>query len=208
MQQLEELIVLAKPIYENFNDPSHDFAHINRVINLSKKIGEIEGANLDILLPAALLHDIVNIPKNHPDRSKASEMAADKASEMMSLVGYDQDLIARVHKAIVEHSFSRGEKPTSIEAAILQDSDRMDALGAIGIMRMVTVGTKFGANYYQVNDPLAKNRDFADKEFSLDHFYTKLFKLPELMNTDAARAEALRRADYMKDFIEQLMSEI
>lgn len=206
-KRLEKVMDSARPFYEN-GDPSHDFSHIHRVIQTCLSLGEKEGANLDILLPAAVLHDVVNIPKDSDKRSKASELAAQKASKILSACDYDQSEIDHIYEVIVEHSFSLGRKPSSIESAILQDADKLDALGAIGIMRMITCGTRMGAGYYHQDDPFADNRDLDDKSYSLDHFEKKLFKLPELMNTESGREEAFKRRDFMKTFLKCLQGEI
>lgn len=202
-----KLTEIAKPFYAT-GDSGHDFAHIQRVMKLCQKLGEEEKANLDILLAAALLHDVVNVPKNHPRRKEGSRMAAEKGALLMKEVGYEQEDIDRVFDVILEHSFSLGKKPSSIESEVLQDCDRLDALGAIGIMRMVACGVSFKASFYDHDDPFAKHREYDDKSYTLDHFYTKLFKLPELMNTKAGFKEGTRRADYMKSFVKTLENEI
>lgn len=197
----------AKPFYEN-GDPGHDLAHIVRVIETCQRLGPAEGANQEILLPAACLHDIVNLPKNHPERAHASGMAAERSIIVLTDAGYTSEEINRIASVIAEHSFSRGSKPSSIESALLQDADRLDALGAVGIMRAVTCGCKLGASYYNGDDPFAANRALDDRAFTLDHFYTKLFKLPEQMNTESAKVEASKRLRFMTFFVEQLKNEI
>ncbi|MBK23083.1 MAG: hypothetical protein CME70_03665 [Halobacteriovorax sp.] len=204
---IENLVELAKPFYEG-QSADHDFDHINRVMQLCLKLGEKEKANLTILKAAALLHDVVSVPKNHPKRTEASRMAAEKGVELMKEAGFDDEDCRKAFDVILEHSFSLGKKPSSIESAILQDADRIDALGAIGVMRMVSCGAKFKAKYYESMDPFALNREYDDKKFTLDHFYTKLFKLPDLMNTDSGKEEAAKRVSFMKKFVEQLKNEI
>lgn len=203
----KKLTEIAKPFYAT-GDSGHDFAHIQRVMKLCRKIGEEEKVNFDILLPGALLHDVVNVPKNHPKRSEGSRMAAEKAVTLMTDIGYEKSTTSKVFDVILEHSFSLGKKPSSVEAAVLQDCDRLDALGAIGIMRLISVGNSFKASFYDHDDPFAEHRDYDDKKYSLDHFYTKLFKLPELMNTKAGKSEAESRVQYMKSFVKTLGNEI
>lgn len=207
MQKITALLEKAKIFYDN-GDASHDFVHIHRVIANCRRIGATVGADLNLLLPAAILHDVVNLPKNHPERAQASAMAAQKSKQLLEDVGYSKDEIQKISEIIVEHSYSLGKKPSSIESAVLQDADKLDALGAIGIMRTVTCGSQFGASYYEPRDPWAEHRDLKDKNFTIDHFFTKLFKLPDLMNTEAAKQEAHARADFMKSFLGQLKSEI
>ncbi len=193
--------------YEN-GDPGHDLAHIRRVLAMCCRIGEKAGANLDVLLPAALLHDVVNVPKNHPDRTKASRQAATVAVEFLREHDYTEEECGQIAQVIVEHSYSLGLKPSTLESAILQDADRLDAIGAIGVMRTTTCGSRMGSKYYDMMDPFAKERALDDKSFTLDHFFVKLFQLAEGMNTEEGKAEAKRRADFMRLFVEQLRAEI
>ena len=206
-KRVEKLWTLVKEKYDHV-DPSHDFNHILRVVRMCERIGRVEGADLNILLPAALLHDVVNVPKNHPDRKEASKMAAKEASGILFHLGYSDSEIERISTVIVEHSFSLGKAPSSIESAILQDADRLDALGAIGIMRTVSCGARFEARYYDDEDPFAINRALDDKSFTLDHFYVKLFQLADKMNTQSAKTQALARMEFMKTFVQQLKEEI
>ncbi len=206
-QRFEHLVELAKPSYNN-GDPAHSFAHIKRVMLLCEKLAADGKTEKEVLMAGALLHDVVNLPKNHPRRSEASTMAATKARGLLEEAGYDEEFISKALVVVYEHSYSLGKKPSCPESAILQDADRLDALGAIGLMRMISCGVSFKADFYDEEDPFAKERSFDDKRFTLDHFYTKLFKLPELMNTEAGELEARERVAYMKSFIEQLRLEI
>jgi uncharacterized protein len=197
----------AKAFYNN-GDPGHDLLHIQRVMKSCYKIAPTVGANLEVLLSAAILHDIVNLPKNHPERLTASEMAAAKAQQILTDAGFDKDEIAKISAVIKEHSYSLGLKPSTIEAAVLQDADRLDALGAIGVFRTVSCGVKMGSAYYDEQEPFAVRRDLDDKSFTIDHFFVKLLKLPALMNTELARIEAEARVRFMRSMLGQLYSEV
>jgi len=205
---LEKISALSRPFYENNKDPSHDWAHILRVAKTCEVIGKKEGARLELLIPAALMHDLINLPKNHPQRSEASTMTGAKAEEFLREADYSQEQINEIKQIIKEHSYSKGLKPSTIEAAILQDADRLDAIGAVGILRCATVATQMGARYYSTEDILGVERELDDKSFMLDHYQTKLYKLPELMNTNEGKAEANRRAEFMRGFVSQFRSEI
>lgn len=205
--RFEKLKDFVRSTYDN-GDASHDFAHIERVLSSCRRLAEIEGANLQVLLPAALLHDIMNVPKNHPDRKLASEMAAKQARSVLERFGYSESECAFIGQVILEHSFSRGLKPTSLESACLQDADRLDAIGAIGVMRTTTCGAKMGASYYNELEPIARSRGLDDRRYTLDHFEVKLFKLADAMNTGFGKAEGQRRARFMRMFVEQLLSEL
>jgi uncharacterized protein len=204
---MQDLIDIAKTKYRA-DDPSHDFNHILRVKKLCIQLGEEEGANLDILVPAAILHDIVNLPKDSKKRQEASRLASLEAQIILQKLRYPLTRIEQIKTVILEHSFSLGLKASSIESAVLQDADKLDALGAIGIMRTVTCGARMKASYYHPDEPFCNKRDLNDKQFTIDHFYTKLFKLPSLMNTDSGKSEANKRLKFMQNFIEQLKSEI
>ena len=207
MERIQVLFEKAKTHYNN-GDPGHDLAHIRRVMQTCRKLGTSDGADVEVTLAGAILHDLVNLPKNHPERQQASRMAAEKAQDLLRDSGYSDAETERIGTVIIEHSYSLGKKPSSIESAVLQDADRIDAIGAIGVMRAVSCGAALGSSYYDFNDPFALNRELNDKAFTIDHFFTKLLKLPELMNTPAGRAEATGRAQFMTAFLSQLKTEV
>lgn len=207
MKRIQQLISLVKPYY-NTTDPAHDWAHVGRVAATAKKLCENENVNLECVLAGVYCHDLVNLPKDHPDRKNASTLAAKEAEPLLRKCEFSDEEIAIIQKAIIEHSFSKGLKPSCLEAAIVQDSDRLDALGAIGILRCTAVNTQMKAAFYDPFDPMAESRELDDKRFMIDHYFVKLFKLPELMNTDGARRLAETRVTYMKNFLNELMSEI
>ncbi len=208
MEQILKLIPLVKPFYEENLDPSHDWPHIGRVVKTARHLAEGSKVNLQVLLAAVYCHDLVNLPKDHPERKNASTMAADKAKEFLSEAGFNDDDIKHIQQCVIEHSFSKGLKPTSLESAILQDSDRLDTLGAIGVLRCATVNTLMKASYYEPQDPLAQDRELNDKKYMVDHYFVKIFKLPEMMNTEEGRSIAFERVEYMKDFLSELIDEV
>ncbi|QUM86602.1 MULTISPECIES: HD domain-containing protein [unclassified Moritella] len=189
-------------------DRAHDIDHIERVVATARQLGACEGAELAILEPAAWLHDCVSVAKDHPQRKQASLLAADRAVAFLQEINYPQQYHQAIHHAIVAHSFSANITPETLEAKILQDADRMDALGAIGIVRCILVGGKLNRQLYSSIDPLCVDREPNDDVYTLDHFFTKLLMLGESMNTQAAKAEAERRSVYMRDFLAQLQSEL
>lgn len=190
------------------DDRAHDIDHIERVVATARKLGEGEGAELAVLEPAAWLHDCVAVAKDHPQRKQASLLAADRAVEFLQEINYPQQYHEAIHHAIVAHSFSANVKPETLEAKILQDADRMDALGAIGIARCILVGGKLNRQLYSSIDPLCDEREPDDNIYTLDHFFTKLLTLGDSMQTEAAKVEAQRRSIYMRDFLLQLQSEL
>nr|WP_275660639.1 HD domain-containing protein [Vibrio chagasii] len=189
-------------------DAAHDISHIKRVVKTAKALCDQEQAKLEVVLPAAYLHDCFTFPKNHPDRAQSSTMAADKAISFLKSIDYPTSYLDEIHHAIVTHSYSANITPETLEAQIVQDADRLDSLGAIGIARCLYVGQSFNAELYNHEDPFAEHRDLDDKHYSVDHFYVKLSKLAETMNTESAKLEANKRTDYMRGFLEQLGAEV
>lgn len=193
---------------EMVQDPAHDISHVKRVVKTALALCQQEHARIEVVLPAAYLHDCFTFPKNHPDRTKSSTIAADKATEYLQSIGYPNEFISDIHHAICAHSYSANITPNTLEAKIIQDADRLDALGAIGIARCLQVSAGFGASLYQVDDPFCADRKLDDKNYTVDHFYNKLFKLEAMMNTESAKQEARKRTAYMEGFLQQLKQEI
>jgi uncharacterized protein len=190
-------------------DPAHDFHHVMRVYKNAKRIGRREGTNMDILLPAVLLHDLIVYPKGSTKSSKSSEESADLAENILRSYGYPQDQINQICYCIRVHSYSKRLVPASLEARILQDADRLDALGAVGIARTFSVGGSENRTIYNPNDPFCRSeRDLDDMQWTLDHFQTKLLKLENFMHSQTAKKIAKERARFMKLFIRQLQKEI
>jgi uncharacterized protein len=160
------------------------------------------------VMPAAWLHDCVHVPVTSPDRPRASLMAGDTAVEFLARIGYPEALLDQIHHAIAAHSFSAKILPTTSEARVVQDADRLDAIGAVGIARCLMLGGQMGRALYDVNDPFAERRTPEDRISSLDHFYTKLLTLASTMQTVAGRAEADRRTAFLHAYLEQLRSEL
>lgn len=201
--------ILRKFIEENsLVDSSHDIAHTQRVVTSAKKICEKEKADYEIVVTAAWLHDCVVLPKNHHDRKSSSKLAAKKAVDFLLETSFPKIKLKGVHHAIEAHSFSAGIMPETPEAKIVQDADRLDALGAIGIARCFMVGGQLNRPLYHPDDPFCESRKPDDSEWTLDHFYQKLFKLTETLNTESAKKEAEERIRFMKSFLEQLKSEV
>jgi uncharacterized protein len=189
-------------------DAAHDMAHIARVVTMSERLSAAEAADLDVVMPAAWLHDCVHVPVTSPDRPRASVMAADRATALLTSIGYRADLLARVHHAIAAHSFSAKIAPVTPEARVVQDADRLDAIGAIGIARCLMLGGQLGRVLYDAHDPFVEHRVPDDRVSSIDHFYTKLLTLSGTMQTTSGRREADRRTAVMQQWLDELRREI
>lgn len=205
--RIEALKEMVQPYYQS-DDPGHDWLHIQRVGRNALMIAKNEIVDEEALLAGAYCHDLINISKDHPDRAKASELSANASLQLLKEAGFEESEIRKIQTIIIEHSFSRGAKPSTAEAAILQDADRLDAIGAIGILRCATTTVQMGSLLYHQDEPLAENRALNDKLYMLDHYYKKLYLLPDLMNTEIARETARKRIAFMKLFEENLLEEI
>jgi len=190
------------------SDAGHDLQHIQRVVVNCSRIGPIEQVDPNIVLPAAWLHDCVAVPKNSPMRNQASRLAADHAVELLKSIGYPNSHLPAIHHCIAAHSFSANVKCQTREAMVVQDADRLEALGAIGIARCLMTGGSLGQRLYDPSEPLPIRRPPRDDLQSVDHFFVKLFRLPATMQTESGRREALQRIDIMRSFLEQLCEEI
>ena len=190
------------------NDSAHDFAHILRVYNNAKKLCKKEQANERLVLSAALLHDIVSYPKSDKRSKLSSVKSAQEAQRILTKMNYSTDDIEIICDAIRDHSFSRGKTPKTLEGKILQDADRLDAIGAIGIARVFAVCGSEKRSFYNYDDPFCNTRNLDDKTWALDHFYQKLLKLESLMNTKSGKIEAKKRTKFLKYFLSELKKEI
>ncbi|TOM54585.1 phosphohydrolase [Vibrio parahaemolyticus] len=189
-------------------DAAHDIEHVKRVVKTAKQLCDEENADIAIVLPAAYLHDCFTYPKDHPNRKQSSAIAAKKAIAYLESIQYPQHYHDAIAHAIEAHSFSANIRPNTLEAQIVQDADRLDALGAIGVTRCIQVSTHFNAQLYNDDDMFAKERELNDKQFTVDHFQTKLFKIVDTMNTESAKLEANKRKAFMQTYLKQLHDEV
>lgn len=188
-------------------DGAHDLAHIRRVWGNVASIMADDGGDRDTLVAATILHDCVWIDKASPHRDKASRMAARRAGEVLTNLGWAPDRIDGVAHAIEAHSFSAGIPPRTQEARVLRDADRLDALGAIGIARCFWLAGSRGAALHDIADPAATDRALDDAAFAIDHFQTKLMTLEKGFLTPAGRRLATRRAATLKAFYRAFIEE-
>jgi uncharacterized protein len=196
----------VKKIIEN--DSAHDFEHIMRVYKNAKKLCKQEKVNEKLVLCAVLLHDIVSYPKSDKRSKNSSIDSAKKAIIILKRYGFTENEITIISDAIREHSFSQKKTPKTIEGKILQDADRLDALGAIGIARVFATGGSLKRPFYNIDDPFCKKRNVDDETWTLDHFFQKLLKLEFLMNTKSGKIEAKKRTRILKEYLKQLKNEI
>ena len=190
------------------NDPAHDLAHIRRVVANARMLAAAERADTAVVLPAAWLHDCVVVPKDSPQRAQASRLAAATAADFLHEIGYPAAHIPAIAHAIAAHSFSASIPPESLEARVVQDADRLDAIGAIGIARTLMLGAAMGKPLYDDDEPLPTTRLPDDTRAVIDHFYTKLLRLAEMMQTETGRREGERRTALMQLYLAELGREL
>ena len=191
------------------DDGSHDRSHLLRVWRNASAIADHEPAcDRTVLTAAVILHDCVAVEKNSSQRSQASRLAPSRARTFLAELGWEAASIDAASHAIEAHSFSAGIAAETLEARIVQDADRLDAIGAIGIARCFYVAGRMGSSLYDPVDPPAANRTLDDRRFALDHFGAKLFKVAENFQTNAGQALADSRSRTMQGFVRAMLSEI
>lgn len=190
------------------SDPAHDFEHIMRVCRNAKLLAKREDADMKMVLAAALLHDIVSYPKHDPRSGRSSLESSTVTKRLLAHHGCTKEEIKIISDAVRDHSYSRGRMPRTLVGKVVQDADRLDAIGAIGISRAFSVGGTASRPFYKNDDPFCKKHKPDDSAWTLDHFYRKLLLLEEKMNTKSGRTEARRRTAIMKKFLHDLRKDI
>ncbi|MEM3064404.1 MAG: HD domain-containing protein [Candidatus Nitrosotenuis sp.] len=206
MNTLESLSVEVQRRIKN--DSAHDFSHIMRVYKNAQRIAKYEKVNKKLVLASVLLHDIVQFQKSDKRSKTASVRSAQLAKKILRRYDFTKKEIKIISDAIRDHSYSRKKKPKTLVGKILQDADRLDALGAIGIARTFSVGGSDARMLYNESDPFCKKRTPDDKLWTVDHFYRKLLLLEKNMHTTYAKKEARRRTRFMRGFIAEMKEEI
>jgi uncharacterized protein len=190
------------------DDGSHDLAHIHRVFRNALKIQAGEGGDPQILAAAVLLHDCVAVEKSSPLRSQASRLAAEKASGILAGLGWSEAKIAAVAHAILTHSFSANIPPETLEAKMLQDADRLDAIGMVGVARCFYIAGRMGSGLYHPGDSGAEHRPLDDRSYAIDHFLAKLLKLSDGFQTGTGAKLAKERHERLALFLSLFRDEI
>jgi uncharacterized protein len=195
--------------YVGFDDPAHGWEHIKRVYKLALSVSEQENADTFTVGMAALMHDIGHVSSDtllhHADLSMSV------AGELLLAYEVSDDTREAILHAIEAHSFSLGIEPRTLEAKVVRDADRLDSLGAIGILRWAITGTvrRTGETQtYHPEDPFAEWHTLDDRRYMLDHFFTKLLKLDSTMATQTGRALAQERIAFMHAYLDQIRKEL
>jgi uncharacterized protein len=188
----EKIDAMRHYIQGVFTEPgSHGLDHVLRVVYLCEIIGKEENADMTVLLPAALFHDIARPIET--EKGIAHEKAgAEMAERYLRSIRYDEEHIRKITHAIRTHRYSSGEKPETLEARILSDADKLDSMGAVGIARTFI---RAGEHHGEIKD-------------AIDHMHDKLLNLNGLMYSKTAKRLAEERHRYLCTFLETLTDEV
>lgn len=190
------------------SDCVHDVLHGNRVAHNAFKIAENYDVNYVVLLVSCYLHDVVSYEKGLNNSNQSSIESATHVRSVSELVGLNSYEELAIIECIMSHSYSAGHAQETIESKILFDADKLDALGAIGIARLFSVSGSIGSKLYNRDEPFSVCRELDDRHFAIDHFYKKIFLLPERLNTPEAKAVAEKRIAFMREYMDVLSHEL
>lgn len=195
MNEIEILQKTQEFIYKDFKGEAtgHDYFHIERVVKVAKRIAREENADLFLVELAAWLHDVGDYKLND-GIDKSEELI----SEFLTGLNVAQEIIFKAIEIVSQVSFSKGKEAKSLEAQIVQDADRLDAIGAIGIARVFAYG---GSKEREIWNP--ENPEMT----TIQHFHDKLLKLKNLMNTNSAKKIAKERHNYLEEFLTRFYKE-
>ncbi len=206
MNKLKKVRSRSKKYFNENDTPSHDWNHVQRVLNLSQKLSKKIGADLEIVKLSALLHDI---GRNKEDKGEIKDHAnwgARKSKEILKKIGINKEDITRVEHCIESHRYQNSIEPNTIEAKIISDADNLDALGAVGIARVFSYG---GENNYPMHDPkIPMEKDNSEMgETQINHLKKKILNIKERIYTKEAKKIANSRHKYVKKFIKRFERE-
>ena len=208
-QLLLDVYAEAQERFSLLNDLAHGWEHVQRVYRLALHIAQQEGADPFIVGVAALLHDLGRL--THDETRHHADLSVIHARDLLTRYQVPPDKQEAILHAIDAHSFSKGLQPRTLEARIVRDADRLDSLGAIGILRWAITGTQRGTpetRSYHPDDPFAEWHPLDDRRYMLDHFYSKLLKLSDTMSTQTGRKLAERRTRFMRTYLDEFRDEL
>lgn len=205
---LKKLITRIKPIFEDANG-AHDFYHTLRVRKLARHIARVEGADLSVVEPAALLHDIARAEE---DRSSGgichAREGAIRARKILSELGVDPSRIDHVCRCIRTHRYRRHRTPQSLEARVLFDADKLDSIGACGIGRAFLFAGAIGATLHIPRHDISGSRPYTPQDTAYREYRVKLRHVRDRMMTAEGRRMAQKRHAFMETFFRELEREV
>lgn len=205
---LADVVVRARPLLER-NDPAHDWLHALRVLrNASTIARDLVDLDREALAAACILHDIIQEQKGQGSPGQSADDSAVLADALLMASGAPRPRIETVAACIRAHSYSRGDRPSQPEAAVLQDADRLDAVGAVGLARVWMVSGMLGRPMMDISDPLAADRDADELRYTVDHLLLRTRTLHLQMNTPQGQALAESRGHFTEQYLGQLAAEL
>jgi uncharacterized protein len=208
-KQLKEKLIKISQEKTSGQDVSHDFIHAMQVLTHAENIAKKERADLDIIIPAALFHDIIVYPKNHPKRYDSQKDSAFLTEKVLKQINeFPKNKIEKIKNCILECSFSKNIMPKFLESKILQDADGLEATGAISIMRTYSSSGQMKRLFYDTKDPFCQHRKPTPSNFALDLFYARLLQIEKRMHTKTAKKIAKRRTAFLQNFLTELKLEL
>jgi uncharacterized protein len=207
---LAHIYAEVKRRFTAIDDLAHGWEHVNRVYRLALHIAEQEGANQFVVALAALMHDLGRTVQQD-NTTHHVDISIALASELLQTYEVPPDMQEAILHAIDAHSFSRNIEPLTLEARVVRDADRLDSLGAMGIIRWAITGTlrrNAQTSTYHPTDPFAEQHTPDDRAYMLDHFYSKLLKLSDTMSTKTGYLLSQRRNTFMHAFLHELRDEL
>jgi uncharacterized protein len=203
----DKLIRIAKE-KQTKDDPTHDFEHVKRVYNMAMIIAEKEKADLDVVVPAALFHDIIVYKKDSPKSKFETDESAEVTGDILkATVGYQKNKIEAVKRCIKECSFSKALEPSSLESSVLQDADLLESTGVISIIRTFSSCGHMNRAFYNPEKPFSER---IDKEYpsGLGLFYRRLLIADTRMHSKYAKKLAKKRTKFLITFLDELKREL
>ena len=213
---LEKYIEEIKPfVYNLFKDDSsgHDISHLIRTMNIAVNLCEKENGDKLVVGIAAFLHDIHRIMQNETGKFVSPKDSLPKVKEILSNIDLSEETINKICYCIEYHEEYNlnGNNVSDINTLILQDADNLDSIGAIGIGRTFSYGGAHKVLMYDETVPLNIDEDYSESNghdpSTIHHFYHKLFRLADNMNTDSAKKQAIERTEFMKQFVDEFLKE-
>ena len=203
----ESVLTMIRSISNEYLGLSHhDRSHVERVYNLAVRIAREENADLDVVKAASLLHDVARTMEDKGIIEDHAVEGAKMACRILERVSFPESKIAAVAACIEAHRFRNGFRPKTLEAMILQDADRLDVIGAVGIARLFS---RSGWENTPIHDPMIQPKEKYDGESltSVNHIYEKVLKIKDTLNTDSAKKIAEERHKFVESFLNRLLKE-
>lgn len=207
-------------VKEKLTCSAHNFDHVMRVNKLCIKIAEFEkDVDMEVLIPASLLHDIARVEENNDNSGTIDHavLGSQMSKEILKNISYDEEKIEKIAHCILAHRFRTGNEPKTLEAKILFDADKLDAIGAVGVARTFMLSGQCGQSLSfsnSIEDYLSYNTSENgriinwSKHSALLEYEIKLKKIPEKLYTDKAKEIGKERIEFMDGFFRQLKSEL